>query len=254
MMDDIKDFRNINRLSRFLTLILRHNPDLLQLNIDSEGWTSTTIESIADVISKKEGLNWVTTASIEKIVETDEKGRYQMKNSHIRATYGHSIKVNPLESPDSVENLPDTLFYGANDYELNDLLKLGIIPGNQDRGNFLHLSIRKNDALNVARYHYSQPRIIKIAVRLAHASGVRFKKVSPFIVLTDEVPSQFLESIPLPQYLKNYNGHKISKRNKYERKSQNKDFTNKSVTNQQPAQNLSKKSSTTVYFEIDEDL
>ncbi|MHA2364669.1 MAG: RNA 2'-phosphotransferase [Candidatus Hodarchaeales archaeon] len=200
-MEKINNPRQRGRLSKFLTLILRHKPELIDnMELDSEGWANIDVNELAQKLSEKDGFDWVTQESIKEIVDTDPKRRYQIENSNIRATYGHSVKIEPFEFSDDIDQLPEFLFYGTDQKELKSLLQLGLVPGNRDR-HFLHLSVKKNDALAVARHHSDFPRILKINVPLALATGVRFKQVSPFIVITDEVPPQFIESIPLPPHL-----------------------------------------------------
>lgn len=245
----IPDSRHRSRLSKFLTLILRHKPNIVNMEIDSEGWTNIPISIIAKTISQSRGFEWVTNESIKEIVDTDIKGRYQINsNGYIRATYGHSIKIEPLESPDQIEDLPKILFYATDDNELNELLRLGIIPGMRDRI-FLHLSIRKNDALQVARHYSRVPRIVKINVALAHAAGVRFKQVSPLIVLTDEIPPKFIEGIPLPPHL---HQRQYQNQNK-EPRTYGKFNNGKHLKSELFDLKSNKKSKSTVYFEIDDE-
>lgn len=257
-MDNIiPDSRHRSRLSRYLTLILRHKPNLVNMKIDEDGWSNISITEIAEnILSSSNGFDWLTAESIKEIVDTDIKGRYQINsNGYIRATYGHSIKIEPLESPDQIEDLPKILFYATDDNELNELLRLGIIPGMRDRI-FLHLSIRKNDALQVARHHSRFPRIVKINVTLAHATGVRFKKVSPLIVLTDEIPPQFIEGIPLPPYLHQRQSQFQNK----EPRSYPPDYSKTRKLNEDKhskSENIDLKSNknlkSTVYFETDDE-
>lgn len=197
------DARKRSRLSKFLTLILRHKPELLDLSLDNDGWLPVGLEELAARIADAaDGLDWVQASDIEQVVESDPKGRYEIRDDRIRATYGHSVRLNQLASPDHADDLPAILYYGGSQDELQSILRLGLVPRRERDRQYLHLSVNKNDALAVARHHHRQPRLVKVFVHLAATGGVRFRQVSPLIVITDEVPPQFLEEIPLPPHLR----------------------------------------------------
>lgn len=204
-------------LSKFLSLLLRHNPGILGLQIDNEGWLNCTIEELANKIKEsKDRLEWVTVDAIQQVVDTDPKGRYEINDQHlIRATYGHSIRLNPLDIPDEVEDLPECVYYAGSNFELDTMLRLGLIPRERRDRQYLHLSIEMKDAYSVAKNYTRYPRLLKVHIPEAIESGVKFKKVSKFIVVCEEVPPQFLEEIDLPeelQYLIHEKPQKFQKR------------------------------------------
>ena len=78
--------------SKFISLILRHNPGIIGISLDEHGW--------ADVQELIEGINRtgghaIDLEMLEEIVRTDEKQRYSFNEDHtlIRANQGHSIPV-----------------------------------------------------------------------------------------------------------------------------------------------------------------
>jgi len=89
------DQRKRVKLSKLLSFILRHNPSLLGISLDSEGFADVSIEELALRIRKLRGYEWVTSEHILEVVELDEKGRFEVKDRKIRATYGHSVEVKP---------------------------------------------------------------------------------------------------------------------------------------------------------------
>ncbi len=204
-------------LSKFLSLLLRHNPGILGLQIDNEGWLNCTIEDLADKIkASKDRLEWVTVDAIQQVVDTDPKGRYEINDQHlIRATYGHSIRLNPLDFPDEVEDLPECVYYAGSNFELDTMFRLGLFPRERRDRQYLHLSVEMKDAYSVAKNYTRYPRLIKVHIPEAIKSGLKFKKVSKFIVVCEEVPPQFLEEIDLPeelQYLIHEKPQKFQKR------------------------------------------
>ena len=190
-------------LSKFLSLLLRHNPGLLGLTLDNEGWLSCNLDELAEKIkASKDRLEWVTIQDIRDVVDTDPKGRYEISDQDmIRATYGHSIRLNPLEFPDEAEDLPEFVYYAGSNFELDTMLRLGLIPRERRDRQFLHLSVEMKDAYSVAKNYTRYPRLLRIHTHDACESGIKFRQVSKFIVVCDEVPPQFLEEIELPEEL-----------------------------------------------------
>ena len=198
---DNRHKHEIARLSKFLTLILRHRPEIVDAILNEDGWTNISIEEIAAKIAKQEGFSWVTVEDIIDVVESDPKDRYQISNDanrRIRATYGHSALLSGiLENPDKPANLPSIAFYGCSNNQLGSILRLGLTPTN--RG-LVHLSVEKNDALAIARKRNPRfARIAQINVNAAAQSGIKFKLVTPRVVVCEEVPPQFLTGIPVPR-------------------------------------------------------
>ena len=216
--DSIEEQRR-SKLSKFLTLILRHQPEILGLNLDNEGFLSCSITDLAlKIAEQKDRLDWVTVEDIKAVVDTDPKGRYEISDNSIRATYGHSIKLNPLEFPDDVEDLPEFVYYAGNNHEVGTMLRLGLIASDRRDRNYLHLSVNIKDAYSVAKNYTRYPKLIRITIHDAANSNIKFKKVSPFIVISEEVPPQFLEEIDLPEDLKYLINERPQRFQKYDKK------------------------------------
>ena len=79
------------RLSVFLSLVLRHQPEAAGITLDEHGW--------ADVEALIQGISGtgrpMDMELLEDMVRTDEKGRYSFNEDRtlIRANQGHSIPV-----------------------------------------------------------------------------------------------------------------------------------------------------------------
>ncbi|MBO4780099.1 MAG: RNA 2'-phosphotransferase [Selenomonadaceae bacterium] len=84
--------------SKFLSLILRHKPQIVGIKLDEHGWAE-----VDELIRRVKGLD---LATLEKIVASDEKQRYSFSadGKLIRANQGHSIPVDvelaELEPPE----------------------------------------------------------------------------------------------------------------------------------------------------------
>ncbi|HKZ39379.1 MAG TPA: RNA 2'-phosphotransferase [Candidatus Hodarchaeales archaeon] len=205
---------NLGRLSKYLTLILRHRPEAVGVTLDNQGWTDLSVEEFAEQVrtsSSDQRFSWVTVDDIEEVVLTDPKNRYEISSKEprrIRATYGHSVKLTGfLDTSELPENVPSPVFYGCTNTELESLLKMGISTTNRQ---IVHLSIQKNDALAIARkkIDYSNPvreipRIIAVDSRTAARSGIRFKVITPHVIVSDEIPPEFLSEVPVPHFVTN---------------------------------------------------
>ena len=83
------------RISKFLSLVLRHQPEYIDLYLDQNGW--------ADVLelqekSKTKNIHF-SIEELKEIVETNDKKRFSFNEdvSLIRANQGHSVKTIDLE-------------------------------------------------------------------------------------------------------------------------------------------------------------
>ena len=79
-----------DRLSRYLSLILRHHPEVIGISLDAHGWADVD-ELIAGIAQKKKFNREI----LEEIVRTDKKQRYSFSEdgTKIRANQGHSAKT-----------------------------------------------------------------------------------------------------------------------------------------------------------------
>lgn len=85
----IKD-KNLEALSKYMSLILRHKPEVIGISLDEHGWAEVD-ELIAGIAETREFNRDI----LEEIVRTDEKQRYSFDETGelIRANQGHSILV-----------------------------------------------------------------------------------------------------------------------------------------------------------------
>lgn len=130
------------KISKNLSYILRHNPSVIGIELDNNGY--------ADVNKLIEGYNNKNKEKLDldllkEIVEEDDKKRYSFKNDYkyIRASQGHTIKVDvelKIETPKS------NLFHGTSGKNIQSILDNGLKPCKR---NYVHLSSDMRTALNV---------------------------------------------------------------------------------------------------------
>jgi putative RNA 2'-phosphotransferase len=100
------------RLSEFLSLILRHRPETIQLTLDAYGYAK-----IDDIISNaKENGYVITEEELNKVVHKSDKKRFKITGDRIRAIQGHSLKI--LIEEESQK--PPALLYHGTKVKLKD--------------------------------------------------------------------------------------------------------------------------------------
>lgn len=79
------------KISKFLSLVLRHQPETIGIKLDYSGWTN-----VADLLAKmKENGHNLDLETLEYIVEHNPKKRFAFNDDRkmIRANQGHSVQV-----------------------------------------------------------------------------------------------------------------------------------------------------------------
>ncbi len=172
------------RLGRFISGALRHFPDDLGLAMNQHGWVD--VEFLVDAMRTR--YKWSNREKLFSIIESDEKGRYEIKGNKIRARYGHSVDIDL----DHEENILPELYYGASREEVDILLEKGIKPVRQ---RYVHLSTSVEKANEVAKIHTEDPVIFVINAKEAHDDGFVLLMATENIVLADEIPPQYLSPL-----------------------------------------------------------
>lgn len=175
--------RHLIPKSKFLSLILRHNPGVVGLALDSEGWVD--VDALLKAVQSKHPD--FDREMLEEIVATSEKIRfaYSEDKTRIRASQGHSIGINLGLSPSTP---PKQLFHGTASRNLRSIRKGGLVRGNRD---FVHLSLDTETARKVGMRHGS-PCVLRIKSGEMHKQGVVFYVSDNGVWLTREVNPQYI--------------------------------------------------------------
>jgi putative RNA 2'-phosphotransferase len=173
--------KNKIKASKFLSFILRHQPHNYGLSLDKHGLAD--FDSVCKIL--KDRFPGMDAEDIKLIVEKDAKKRFQIKEGKIRACYGHSVEVEPLEQPKEVA---DVLYHGTSPKSLDSILREGIKPG---RRKFVHLSLTVEEAWRVGKRKALKPSILIIDSKKAKKEGLLFWKEEN-IYLAKEVPPQYI--------------------------------------------------------------
>jgi len=181
---------DLNKKSKFLSLLLRHKPAALGLTMDIKGFVS--VQQILDNSnSGKYPCDPFTLDDIKEIVFTDEKSRYSFdfEMQKVRANQGHSIDVELDLVP---QTPPKYLFHGTSKKAIEFIKKEGIKPMSR---NHVHLSHDVETAKNVgSRGKRGAPIILRIRAYDLHQYFVKFYLSQNGVWLTESViPFEFTE-------------------------------------------------------------
>ena len=180
--------RELSSLSRIMAGALRHFPEKLGLMMDGKGWVdiSSLIEAIG---TSRSGFNWLRVHHIEALAETDPRGRYQIDGGMIRATYGHTIDVDPSDLPLAEV---DEFFYPVTEEEADIVVEGGLHPTDRKK---VHLSGSIEKAIEAGRVRTEDPLILKIDGKKAKKDGLIIYHAGTDVYLTDEIDAKYISKV-----------------------------------------------------------
>lgn len=172
------------RISKRLSLHLRHEPETLGLTLEPGGWVK--VEDLIKGFSKVH-FN-ITREQLETIVSENDKQRFSFDETgtKIRANQGHSKEVDLLLEP---QTPPDVLYHGTATDVLETILRDGL---KRMARHHVHLSTDKEMMLKVGMRH-GKPVLLKVKAKEMQEAGYKFYLSANGVWLTDEVPAEFLE-------------------------------------------------------------
>jgi putative RNA 2'-phosphotransferase len=185
--------RELDHLGRVLTGILRHFPDRYGLTIDAHGWVSLP-DTVRAISRRHPSYHWLRVPHLVAIAETDAKGRYEVRDDRVRATYGHTLEVD-LDLP--TENIPDLLYFPVTSDEATIVLEVGLRPSDRRK---VHLSKTADDARAAGKVRTPEPIILEIDARRARDEGLVIMQAGKTVYLVDQVPAELLRRAePAPE-------------------------------------------------------
>ena len=179
-----KDTGKYSSTSKFISLVLRHHPDVVGISLDNHGWADVK-QFIAGI--KKAGHK-INMDILEEIVRTDEKGRYSFNEDKtlIRANQGHSIHVDvELQEKEP----PEILYHGTAGRSLGKILSDGLKPMGRL---YVHLSKDIDTALQVGQRHGKQI-VLKVHSGEMYRNGIKFYLSENGVWLVNNVETKYLE-------------------------------------------------------------
>jgi putative RNA 2'-phosphotransferase len=171
--------------SKFLSLILRHDPSAAGVTLDARGWVN--IDELLEGVAA--AGTTLSRSQLERIVESDSKSRYSIQGDRIRANQGHSLPIDLGLAP---QVPPSTLFHGTAQRFLESILERGILPGQRQH---VHLSADRDTAVTVGRRH-GKPVVLAVDTSRMHADGHPFFLSDNGVWLTPSVAPTYLTVEP----------------------------------------------------------
>ena len=179
--------RSGNSTSRFISLILRHKPQVIGITLDEHGWAD--VKELIDGVNRSEG-HYLDQELLEEIVRTDEKQRYSFNEDHslIRANQGHSI---PVDVELEKRTPPDILWHGTGEKYVASIKEGGLLPKTRL---YVHLSSDMETAKKVGSRH-GKPVVFRVDCRQMEQDGYEFYLSANRVWLTKEVPAAYLKKL-----------------------------------------------------------
>ena len=177
---------DLNNISKYMSLILRHKPDVIGIELDEHGWANVN-DLISGIEKDNHGFNFEL---LEEIVRSDSKQHYSFNDdkSFIRANQGHSVNVD-VELKE--KEPPEYLYHGTGEKYVKSINQDGLIPKSRL---YVHLSKDIKTAENVGKRH-GKEIIYRINSGRMYRNGYKFYLSENGIWLTKEAPVKYLEMV-----------------------------------------------------------
>jgi putative RNA 2'-phosphotransferase len=175
--------RQLVKVSRFLSLVLRHQPGKIGLTLDTQGWADVD-ELLAQ--ANQHGVA-LTRPLLQEVVAQNDKQRFAFNadTTRIRANQGHSIKIDLGLEPVIP---PEQLYHGTAARFLASIQQKGLLRGKRD---YVHLSPDESTARKVGARH-GEPIVLVVKAGQMHAAGFTFYCTANGVWLTQHVPPAYL--------------------------------------------------------------
>ncbi|MCK8433847.1 RNA 2'-phosphotransferase [Streptomyces sp. D2-8] len=175
------DERRTVKVSKYLSKHLRHQPERIGLTLDEAGWVEidTLIAAAAT-----HGFRF-TRDELDHVVATNDKRRFAVEGTRIRASQGHSVEVDLGLSPATP---PAYLYHGTIAGSLDAIRAEGLRPMNRHA---VHLSPDRETATRVGARR-GRPVVLAVDAGAMHRDGHVFQVSANGVWLTQAVPARYL--------------------------------------------------------------
>jgi putative RNA 2'-phosphotransferase len=174
------------KVSRFLSRVLRHEPESIGLTLDAQGWAD-----IDDLVERARAHGMGLTRDLVLLVaEISDRQRFACDGAgRIRASHGHTIAVDLGIEPSEP---PPLLFHGTAAKSVAAIRAEGLKPGLRQQ---VHLSSDAVAAASVGGRH-GWPVVLRVAAGRMWSAGFKFVRSASGVWLTRTVPAEFIQFPP----------------------------------------------------------
>ncbi len=169
--------------SKFLSLLLRHKPEKINLVLDKNGWAN-----IQFIIENSN----ITLKELDDIVSNNDKQRFEVSPDglKIRASQGHSIKEVDVELEKVIP--PGELYHGTKRQFMEQIKKKGLLPMNRHH---VHMTTDLKTAKETADRRQGESVILVIDSMQMAAKGYKFYKAKNGVFHASEIPWEFISEL-----------------------------------------------------------
>jgi putative RNA 2'-phosphotransferase len=171
-------------ISKFLSLVLRHNPQAIGITLDAEGWVAVD-ELLAAAARHGQAIS---QEQLDEVVWTNDKQRFSFSPDGrlIRANQGHSVEVDLGLVP---REPPELLYHGTVERFLESIRAQGLARGQRHH---VHLSADRDTAARVGQRR-GRPVVLTIEAGRMHRDGQQFFQSANGVWLVETVPPTYLQ-------------------------------------------------------------
>jgi putative RNA 2'-phosphotransferase len=180
-MNERMDERRTVKVSKYLSKHLRHQPERIGLTLGEGGWVE--IETLM-AAAAAHGFRF-TREELDHVVAHNDKRRFAIEGTRIRASQGHSVEVD-LGLPPATP--PAYLYHGTVARNLDAIRAEGLRPMNRHD---VHLSPDRETATRVGARR-GRPVVVSVDAAAMHRDGHVFRVSANGVWLTQAVPAQYL--------------------------------------------------------------
>lgn len=172
-------------LSKKIANILRHTAKECGLAMDKEGFVN--VDELLRYINSNSKWSDISINDINNVIQNIPKKRFELKESKIRAYYGHSFaeKVVKMESIP-----PHILYHGTSHEAVEQILKSGLCS---QKRQYVHLSAETDTAISVGKRKDANPIILIVDTLSAIKDGIKFYFGNQTVWLSDNIPAKYLK-------------------------------------------------------------
>jgi len=172
------------KVSKFLSLVLRHKPEAIGLTLNGNGWAE--VEELLRLANR--GTRRLTRPLLERVVADNDKRRFAFSDDglRIRASQGHSVAID-LSLPPT--RPPELLYHGTASRSVESIRAGGLHAASRRH---VHLSLDVATATAVGRRH-GTPAVLVVRSGAMADAGHAFFVSANGVWLTERVPAEYID-------------------------------------------------------------